>query len=196
MFFCTDETTPQIVITQSEYQFVYAAHNAQNVVINCIHADLGGGGSRNSWAGEHQLENGVVNAREVAGARGLVFLRAEGKGIHVDSSVGVASVVLEGLHDVEVGSLTLREAVLAVELELGGDHGVLTPAVEVKGGLSKHEGAGIRHAGSIGDSTGRVGEGIGVGGTTPLGSGGGGVGGDLVNGASHLEKTRCVDEGG
>jgi len=56
-------------------------------------------------------------------------------------------VVLVGLNEVKVGSFTLREAVLAVELELGGDDGVLTPAVHGEGGLGENEGAGIRNAG-------------------------------------------------
>jgi hypothetical protein len=56
-------------------------------------------------------------------------------------------VVLVGLNEVKVGSFTLREAVLAVELELGGDDGVLTPAVHGEGGLGENEGAGIRNTG-------------------------------------------------
>ena len=43
----------------------------------------------------------------------------------------------------EVGSLTLGEAVLAVELELRRDDGVLSPAVHVEGGLREDEGTGI-----------------------------------------------------
>ena len=55
-------------------------------------------------------------------------------------------MVLERLDDIEVGSLTLRETILSVELELGSDDGVLSPAVHVKGRLSEDEGAGIREA--------------------------------------------------
>ena len=55
-------------------------------------------------------------------------------------------MVLVGLNEVKVGSFTLREAVLAVELELGSDDGVLTPAVHGEGGLGENEGAGIRNA--------------------------------------------------
>ena len=51
---------------------------------------------------------------------------------------------LVGLDPAEVGTFTLREAVLTVELELGSHDGVLSPAVKVKGGLREHEGAGIR----------------------------------------------------
>ena len=59
-------------------------------------------------------------------------------------------MVLEGLDHIEVGSLTLREAVLAVELELGRDDGVLAPAVHVEGSLGQHEGAGIGDVGAGG----------------------------------------------
>ena len=53
-------------------------------------------------------------------------------------------MVLEGLDNVKVRALALREAVLAVELELGSDDGVLAPAVHVKSSLGKHEGASVR----------------------------------------------------
>jgi len=62
------------------------------------------------------LKSGVINAGEVARTGRLVLLGAKGEGVDVDTSVGVASVVLEGLDKVEVCSLTLREAVLAVKL--------------------------------------------------------------------------------
>jgi hypothetical protein len=49
----------------------------------------------------------------------------------------------------EVRTFTLREAILAVKLELSGDDGVLAPAVHVQRGLSEHECSGIRHTGVI-----------------------------------------------
>ena len=57
---------------------------------------------------------------------------------------GERGVVLVGLDNVEVRTLTLGEAVLAVKLKLGSYNRVLTPAVHVKGSLGKHEGGGIR----------------------------------------------------
>ena len=80
-----------------------------------------------------------------------MFLRAQGKGIDIDAGVGCAGVVLEGLDEVKVGALALREAVLAVELELAGDDGVLAPAVHVEGRLSEDEGARIRDGRALGD---------------------------------------------
>jgi hypothetical protein len=56
-------------------------------------------------------------------------------------------VVLVGLNEVKVGSFTLRESVLTVELEFGSDDGVLTPAMQGEGGLGENKGAGIRDAG-------------------------------------------------
>jgi len=81
-----------------------------------------------------------------------VLLRAEGEGIYVDARVWAAGVVLEGLNNIEVVTLTLREAVLAVKLELGRDNRVLTPAVHVEGSLGENECAGIRNVGSGGGS--------------------------------------------
>jgi hypothetical protein len=75
-----------------------------------------------------------------------VLLGPESKGIQVDSGVGGASVVLVRLNQVEVGSLTLREAVLSVKLELSSHDGVLTPAVHVKRSLSEDKSAGIRNS--------------------------------------------------
>jgi len=115
-----------------------------------------------------------------------VLLRAKGEGVDVDASIRGTAVVLERLDNVEVGSFTLRETVLAVKLELGSDDRVLTPAVHVKGSLGKHEGAGIgntRGKRGGGSERGKVGSG-----TLPLGR-------DLdVSGTGHLEKTRGVDE--
>jgi len=62
-------------------------------------------------------------------------------------------VVLEGLNDVKVRTLSLGDTVLSVELQLGSDNGVLTPAVEVEGSLSKNESSGIGQSRSGGEST-------------------------------------------
>jgi len=76
-----------------------------------------------------------------------VLFRSEGKRVDVDTSVGVSGVVLVGLNEVKVGTFALREAVLAVELKLGGDHGVLTPAVHIQRRLSEDESTSIRDGG-------------------------------------------------
>jgi len=86
-----------------------------------------------------------------------VLLGSQCEGIQVDTGIGGAGVVLVRLNQVEVGSLTLREAVLAVKLELSGDDGILTPAVHIKRGLGKNKSAGIRDAGS-GSSMSKVGQ--------------------------------------
>ena len=169
---------------------VYAGHNAQDVIIYCVHTHLGRGGTRDRRGREHKLEHGVINTGEIARATWLVLLGAESEGVHVNARIGSAGVVLEGLDHVEVGTLTLREAVLAVKLELGSDARILTPTMHVKGGLGKHEGAGIGETrtgldtslGSIEESgvsdTGRRP------GSVTLGSGGGNV-----NRTGHLEET-------
>ena len=122
----------------------HTAHDTENVVVGGINTDLSSLGSLNSRVRQDQLERGVINPTEVARAGRLVFFRAEREGVDVDTSVGVAGMVLVGLNEVEVGSFTFREAVLAVKLELGSDNGVLAPAVHVNGGLRKNECAGVR----------------------------------------------------
>jgi len=134
------------------------------------------------------LEHSVINAREVARPTGLMFLRAEGKGVDVDASIGGTGVVLEGLDNVEVRAFALREAVLSVELELGSDDGVKSPAVHVEGGLGEHKGAGIGH---IGARRGGVVEG-GVSAGAPLLSRS--KRSSVVNRSGHLEKTAGGDE--
>ena len=120
-----------------------------------------------------------------------MLLRARGEGVHVDTSIGVAGVVLEGLHNIEVGTFALREAVLAVELQLGSDHGVLTPAVEVKGRLGQNKGSGIRNT-RVHESRTHVGRGVVLGSADtalpPVGSSGGNIGSTGVS-----EEARSVD---
>ena len=65
----------------------------------------------------------VVDAGEVAGTGGLVLLGLEREGVRVDTGVGGASVVLEGLDLVEVLALLLLETVLAVKHKLEGAEG-------------------------------------------------------------------------
>ena len=62
-----------------------------------------------------------------------MLLGAQGERVHVDARGRRAAVVLVRLDLVEVGTLTLREAVLAVELELGNLHRVLALAADVRG---------------------------------------------------------------
>ena len=65
----------------------------------------------------------VINAREVASAGRLMLLGLEREGVRVDTGVGAASVVVVGLHLVEVLTLLLLETVLTVEDELEGVEG-------------------------------------------------------------------------
>jgi hypothetical protein len=73
-----------------------------------------------------------------------VLLRAESKRVHVNTLIRVSGVGLVRLNPREVRTFTLREAVLAVKLELSGDDGILSPAVHVQRGLREDEGTGIR----------------------------------------------------
>ena len=114
----------------------------------------------------------------------------QGKGVHVDASVRRTRVVLEGLDDIKVGSLTLGEAILSVELELGRDDRVLSPAVHVKRRLGEDEGAGIGEASAHSGSTSLKAAGRGTS-VRPRSRNGRGD----VKASSLLEQTSGVNEG-
>ena len=107
----------------------HTAHDPQHVVVGGVHPDVGHTASPNGVRGHNHLDRGVVDPREVAGARRLMLLRAEGERVHVDTSGRGGGVVLERLNQVEVRTEALREAVLAVEEELGANNWVAAPAV-------------------------------------------------------------------
>jgi hypothetical protein len=113
----------------------------------------------------------------------------------------------------EVRTFTLREAILAVKLELSGDDGVLSPAMHVQRGLREDKGASIRDTRVIlvrsrllkrRDDGSRETSGVQrdsiashvdlivrIGGTVPVSSET--MSRDVVKSASVLEKTTCVN---
>lgn len=123
-----------------------------------------------------------------------MLLGSQCEGIQVDTGIGRTSVVLPRLNEVEVGTLALREAVLAVKLELGSDDWVLTPAVHIKRSLGEDKGAGIGDTGGgRSDTRPEVGQVVSAGGrlvssVPPRSSGGVDIGG-----ASVGEEARSVD---
>ena len=124
----------------------HTGHYTKDIVIDGIDTDLGGIDSRDGSGGKDKLKDSVIDSGEITRATGLVFLGAKGEGIDIDAGVGSTGVVLERLDNIKVRALTLGEAVLSVKLKLGGDDGILTPAVHVKGSLGKDEGSGIGEA--------------------------------------------------
>jgi hypothetical protein len=164
----------------------HSTHNTEDIVIASIDTNLSSIGTLDGSIRENKLKSSIVNAGEVAGTGWLMLLRLESERVDIDTSVWGSAVMLPRLYLVEVSTLTLREAILTVELELGSDDWILTPAVHVKSGLSKYEGTCIRNGGS---PTGGV--------ALPLEST------TLAEtscrnthtvGASSLEETRCIDE--
>ena len=103
----------------------HTTHHAEHVVVRRIHAHLGARRRAHRVVGHRQQQRRVVNAGQVARAAGLVLLRGEREGIHVDAHRRHVRVVLVGLHQVKVVTLTHREAVVAVELDERRHHGVL-----------------------------------------------------------------------
>ena len=110
----------------------HAAHDAEHVVVERVHADLSRACTRNRVERNRELERGLVDTREVARAAGLVLLGAERERVHVNTRRRRAAVVLVRLDLVEVRTLTLREAVLAVELELTDFNRVLALAADIR----------------------------------------------------------------
>ena len=78
-----------------------------------------------------------------------MFFGPQSKAVHVDTLIRAASVGLVRLDPREVGTFTLREAVLAVELEFSNNNGVLAPTVHIKGSFCKDECSGIRDRGTV-----------------------------------------------
>jgi len=174
-------------------QTTHTAHDTKHVVVGGKHANLGSAGTLDGGIGQHELESSVVNTREVARARRLVLFGAKGEGVQVDTGVWAAGVVLPWLNEVEVGAFALREAVLAVKLQLGSNDGVLTPAVHVKSGLSKHKGAGIRESRLNITSRNTKGAHVRSGASSPVLVS---VRGSDVDGTSLLEEAVGTDEAG
>ena len=125
-------------------QPAHTTHDTENVVVGGIDTDLGSLGAFNCGVRQDQLKCGVINSGEVASATWLMFLWANAKRIQVDEVVRDSGVRLVRLNPREVGPFALREAVLAVKLELGNNNRVLSPAVHVQGCLREHESSGIR----------------------------------------------------
>jgi hypothetical protein len=74
-----------------------------------------------------------------------VVLRVEGDGVDVDTNGGDVGVVLEGLDQVEVLALTLRETVVAVQLDLRNNRGVLAGKTLNSGdGVARLEGGAVK----------------------------------------------------
>ena len=115
-------------------QAAHAAHHTQHVVVHGVDTHLGRqstarrhrgaihhvrNGSLQGARRQRQVQHGIVDAREVARAAGLVLLGLQGKGVHVDTHARASRVVLVGLHEVEVGAEAGVEPVVAVQLDLG-----------------------------------------------------------------------------
>jgi hypothetical protein len=124
----------------------HTRHDTENVVVGSIDTNLSSLGALNSGVGENELKGSIVNAGEVARSTWLMLFGSQGKGVNVDTSVRSAGVVLVRLNKIEVSSFALREAILAVKLELSGDDRVHTPAVKRKRSLGKNESTGIRNS--------------------------------------------------
>src|SRR5210317_976532 len=99
-----------------EGETTHTGLDAEDVVVGREHVH----GVRSGGVHGHR-DLSVVNAGEVASTSWLVFFWLKREGVRVDTWSWAASVVVEGLHLVEVLTLLLLESVLTVEdkLEFG-----------------------------------------------------------------------------
>jgi hypothetical protein len=110
IYYCTE--TNKLV---GEGEASHARLDAEDVVVGGEHVH----GSRGT--GTHLDGNlRVIDAREVAGTGGLMLFGLERERVRVHTGVGAATVVVVRLDLVEVLSLLLLEAVLAVEDKFEG----------------------------------------------------------------------------
>ena len=88
-----------------------------------------------------------------------MLLRLEAEGVYVDASRWYVRVVLVWLDEIEVAAHALRETVVAIELELGGEDGVEAGVRRVKR-KEEARGVGVRvgEVAGQGDARGIVGE--------------------------------------
>ena len=79
-----------------------------------------------------------------------MLLRLEGEGVHVDTNRRDVGVVLVGLDQVEVATLTLVEAIVAVELDLGRDDRIVTGhALDTRDGVPRLENGAVPPVGVV-----------------------------------------------
>jgi len=79
-----------------------------------------------------------------------VLLGLEGKAVHVDTNRGDVGVVLVGLDQVEVATLTLVEAIVAVELDLGRNDRIVTGhALDTRNGVPRLEDGAVPPVGVV-----------------------------------------------
>ena len=124
-------------------QSTHTTHDTKDIVVSGIDTDFGSLCSTNSGSRDNKLKSSVVNTGEITGSRWLVLFWAKGERINVDTGVWVTCVMLVRLDEVEVGSFTLREAILAVKLKLSSNNWIFTPAVHVEGSLGKNKDTSI-----------------------------------------------------
>ena len=133
----------------------HPAHNAENVVIGGVNTDLGI--ARDRGGGEGELKGSVIDTRHITGSRWLMLFGFQPKRVNVNTSLGDVGVVLVRLDKIEVSAHALRETIVTVELELGGEDRVETsvfggPLYVVTGSSTSR--AGVAVGGGVSDGDG------------------------------------------
>ena len=128
----------------------HSAEHTEHVVVRRIDTHRRGRGRADGVVGHREHERGVVDARQVARAAGLVLLGGEGERVHVDAHGRHVRVVLVRLHLVEVATLADREPVVAVELDERRDDRVLARhALDTRDGVARLQGRAVPPIGVV-----------------------------------------------
>ena len=75
----------------------------------------------NSAWGEVKVKGTVIDSRHVTGATWLVFFGLEAERVNINAGSWDVSVVLVWLDKIEVATITFREAIVAVKLDLASE---------------------------------------------------------------------------
>lgn len=103
----------------------HTRHHTEHVVVRGIDTDSGARVEANRVVRKSEKKSGVIDTRQVASTRRLVLFRLKSKGVDVDTNRRDIGVVLVGLDQVEVGTFTDLEAIVAVKLDERSDDRVL-----------------------------------------------------------------------
>lgn len=133
------------------------------------------GAASRAGVSEPQVDVGGIDTGQVGAAGRLVGLGVEREAVHVDTVTRSAAVSLARLHEVEPVTLTLVEAIVAVQLDQGVGNGVagavksqtvvgvlvdgdvlvgLHPSVTVVSGESRQRARDIAHSQAVGNHNG------------------------------------------
>ena len=107
----------------------HTTHDSKNIVVDSIYSYFAWSSFSYCVSSQGQMKSCVINSTEITGSRWLMFFRAKSKGVTVDTRIWSSCVMLEWLNQIEVGSFTFTESVLAIKLQFSSNNWIFTPTV-------------------------------------------------------------------